>query len=142
MAEVKSRGPGRRLQAPSWQQAGWSRSPRRVSSRSFGYLNRMGYRGQRFAVAIGGLSANLNDTNDAAMFEALAFYLAKVPRHGDDGRHDAVTSWIWSALDPGKYERRDSLLDKGFAVRWPIVDGLGGVPPRTVGLGLVPWYGR
>ena len=105
-------------------------------SQSFGYLNKAGYGGHIFAIAIGEFGTNFAEEADQLLFTNLAQYMHNVQSDGSqiDDLHNPITSFFWFAWNANSGDTGGLVNSPNWdSIVWPKIEYL-----QT--LGLAPWY--
>ena len=105
-------------------------------SQSFGYLNKAGYGGHVFAIAIGEFGTTFAEEADQLLFTNLAQYMHNVQSDGSqiDDLHNPITSFFWFAWNANSGDTGGLVNSPNWdSIVWPKIEYL-------VTLGLAPWY--
>ena len=105
-------------------------------SQSFGYLNKEGFGGHVFPIAIGEFGTTFAEEPDQLLFNDLVNYMLNAQNDGSpvDDLHNPITSFFWFAWNANSGDTGGLVNSPNWdSIAWPKVNYL-------QGLGLAPWY--
>ncbi|CAL5222694.1 g5095 [Coccomyxa viridis] len=101
---------------------------------SFGYLNKMGYKGYVFPIVIGEAGSRYTDGNDISMLHDMAQYLNNQGA-ANDGKHNPIPHLFWWAWNSNSADTGGLVTEPNWdQIIWPKIKYL------SSSIKLSPWY--